>query len=284
MRPACFPRTGGHWSWRRGNSAAQRNELFVGLLGVSELGSAAVRTSSGSKCSRLGDSGTQRVHAVTTWPRTTLRRGRCRHGGQPILWHGERIAGWRLLPSFDLEHSTEDRLRIVQRRVNPHVQGSLEQLRAQLVRPADQSQRRVQDRHPVAQPLGLLKPVRGQEDRHPALAKRGDLFTPLLAGWSIWVGIAISARSTDRPRRPAAQRVRQHSSARDRRPDAVQGDHAVDRPRTRSCGGTADRRRARVAGGSGDVRPRTAGHRSPNVTRIPGAARRAISLESRGRL
>jgi len=113
------------------------------------------------------------------------------------LWHGERIAGWRLLPSFDLEHSTEDRLRIVQRRVNPHVQGSLEQLRAQLVRPADQSQRRVQDRHPVAQPLGLLKPVRGQEDRHPALAKRGDLFTPLLAGWSIWVGIAISARSTD---------------------------------------------------------------------------------------
>jgi hypothetical protein len=35
-----------------------------------------------------------------------------------------------------------------------------------------------------------------------------------------------------------------------------------------------------VAGGSGDLRPRTADHRSANVTRIPCAGRRAISLGS----
>ena len=102
------------------------------------------------------------------------------------------------------------------------------------------------------------------------------LFTPLLAGWSIWVGIAISARSSDIR---AAQQLSIFASlpaARDHRPDAVQGDHAVDRPRTRSRRSPADRRRARVAGGGGDLRPRTPHHRQ---TRITVAARLAAAAE-----
>jgi hypothetical protein len=48
---------------------------------------------------------------------------------------------------------------------------------AQLVGTADQPQCRVQDRHPIAQPFGLLQPVRGQEDRHPT--QRRDQVTDL---------------------------------------------------------------------------------------------------------
>jgi hypothetical protein len=39
---------------------------------------------------------------------------------------------------------------------------------------AGQKQRRVQDGYPVAEPLGFLQPVGGEEDGHAALAQRGD--------------------------------------------------------------------------------------------------------------
>ena len=84
-----------------------------------------------------------------------------------------------MLPSFDPGHGAEHRPGIVERRAQPYVQGPAEQLLTQLVGPADQSQRRVQDRHPVAEPFGLLQPVRGEEDRHPALAQRGDQLVDL---------------------------------------------------------------------------------------------------------
>ena len=61
------------------------------------------------------------------------------------------------------------------------------------------------------------------------------LFTPLLAGSSIWVGIAISARSSDVR---VAQQLGVFASL---PPLAIvalmqfKSDHAVDRPRTRAC-------------------------------------------------
>jgi hypothetical protein len=58
-------------------------------------------------------------------------------------------------------------------------------LLTQRVGTADQSQRRAQDRHPIAQPFGLLQPVRGEEDRHPTLAQRADQFVDLASCYGI---------------------------------------------------------------------------------------------------
>ena len=96
------------------------------------------------------------------------------------------------------------------------------------------------------------------------------LFTPLLAAWSIWVGIAVSTRSSDvrvaqqigpwRP--PAGPRGGAHRAQRDPR-DA--------RPRARRRRGPARPRRSRLAGHLAAVRPRTADHGHP-VTRVPSRA------------
>ena len=71
-------------------------------------------------------------------------------------------------------HRSEDGVGIRQRRGRPDLDRRREQPVAELVRRADRAQRRVQDRHAVAQALRLLEPVRRQEDRRAALAEVVD--------------------------------------------------------------------------------------------------------------
>ena len=54
-----------------------------------------------------------------------------------------------------------------------------EQLVAELLGPADRAQRRVEDRDPVAQALGLLEPMGRQEDRDAPLAEPVDQLVDL---------------------------------------------------------------------------------------------------------
>ncbi len=104
---------------------------------------------------------------------------------------------------------------------------------------------------------------------HPAVASallRGPellaqlLFTPLLATWSIWVGIAISARSRD-------VRVAQQLGMLASLPSVAvtsftpQRDPRHARPCPRPPGDAADPRRTRLADHVGHLRPRTAHHR-----------------------
>ena len=63
-----------------------------------------------------------------------------------------------------------------------------EQLVAQLVGPADRAQGRVQDRDPVAEPLGLLEAVRGEEDRHAAAAELVDQLVDVAGGDRVQAG------------------------------------------------------------------------------------------------
>ena len=74
------------------------------------------------------------------------------------------------------------------------------------------------------------------------------LFTPLLAGWSIWVGIAISARSSDVRVRPAAGHACQLAATGGDGPSLVRRDPAERRARCRSRCGAAARRRSWLAG------------------------------------
>ena len=60
---------------------------------------------------------------------------------------------------------------ILERRARPDHERLREQPLAELLGTSDHPQGRVQDRDPVAQPLGLLEPVGGEEDRHAALAQ-----------------------------------------------------------------------------------------------------------------
>ena len=92
------------------------------------------------------------------------------------------------------------------------------------------------------------------------------LFTPLLAGWSIWVGIAISARSVDVR---AAQQLGTLASLPPLAIVALMSLNVITpdprpgaRPRRRAAG----RRRSRMAGGGGHVRPGAARHRWANLT------------------
>ncbi len=92
------------------------------------------------------------------------------------------------------------------------------------------------------------------------------LFTPLLAGWSIWVGIAISARSSDVR---AAQQLGILANVPLIAVVALmklQGDPAIGRHRSRPRRRPAGARRARLACGGRDVRPRTTHHRNTHVT------------------
>ena len=87
------------------------------------------------------------------------------------------------------------------------------------------------------------------------------LFTPLLAGWSIWMGIAISARSTDVR---AAQQLSVFASL------PLLGIVAllspdVARPRARTRCRTSRRRRVRLAFRRRHLRPRAPHHRQPEL-------------------
>ena len=103
------------------------------------------------------------------------------------------------------------------------------------------------------------------------------LFTPLLAGWSIWVGIAISARSSDFR---VAQQLGTLASL---PPAVVSGAHRVQRdprdarPCPRPRGGAAAPRRPRLADHVSDLRPRTTHHRDQKE-----AAMRYVNLGNTG--
>lgn len=108
---------------------------------------------------------------------------------------------------------------------------------------------------------------------HPPEMLAQILFTPLLAGWSIWVGIGISARAKRRPRCPAARDAGRAAAARFHLPHQLPADQAErpagNRPRARP---PCHRRRCLV-GGVPDVRPRAAHHRherAPRCARMDG--------------
>ena len=102
----------------------------------------------------------------------------------------------------------------------------------------------------------------------PALLQAPDLlaqllFTPLLAAWSIWIGIAISARSSDiRVAQQLSLLASLPSVAVDNAPRA-QRDSRHARTSTWQRGATAGSRHARLADHLGSVRPRTSHHRHP---------------------
>jgi hypothetical protein len=55
------------------------------------------------------------------------------------------------------------------------------------------------------------------------------LFTPLLAGWAIWGGIAVSARSADVRAAQQLSMLVQLAAADHRRLDGAESDHGADR-------------------------------------------------------
>jgi ABC-type lipopolysaccharide export system ATPase subunit len=93
----------------------------------------------------------------------------------------------------------------------------------------------------------------------PALIRGPDIlaqliFTPLIAAWSIWLAIAISARSSDIR---VAQQLEPPVSRRGHS-DRVRGDPRHARPWPRPRGGAAARQPTRLATRLGEFRPRTA--------------------------
>ena len=84
------------------------------------------------------------------------------------------VAGAVLAPALDARQAAEDPLRLGERRERPDRERLREESVAELRRPADRAQGRVQDRDPVAQPLGFLEAVSRQEDRDAALAEPVD--------------------------------------------------------------------------------------------------------------
>ena len=89
------------------------------------------------------------------------------------------------------------------------------------------------------------------------------IFTPLLAAWSIWVGIAISARCSDIRVAAAAQLAREPPVGRSDNAPRAQRDPRHVRTSSRRRGAAAGSRHARLADHLGGVRPRTSHHRHP---------------------
>ena len=103
------------------------------------------------------------------------RGRRLRHVG-----HGQHVAGRAAarragrFPPLHGREPAEDPAGLGQRGGDRDLQRRGEQLLPQVVGPADGPQAGAHDRHPVAQPLRLLQPVGGEEDRDPAVPQRGD--------------------------------------------------------------------------------------------------------------
>ena len=102
----------------------------------------------------------------------------------------------------------------------------------------------------------------------PALLRAPDLlaqllFTPLLAAWSIWVGIAISARSSDVRVAGQLSLLASLPSVAVTTLIAFNVIHAHARPSPRRSGGSPGPRRTRLADHLGGVRPRTSHHQHP---------------------
>ena len=104
------------------------------------------------------------------------------HRGRRLrrIGHGQHVAGRAAarragrLPPLHGREPAEDPAGLGQRGGDRHLQRRGEQLLPQVVGPADGPQAGAHDRHPVAQPLRLLQPVGGEEDRDPAVTQPGD--------------------------------------------------------------------------------------------------------------
>ena len=109
--------------------------------------------------------------------------------GDGRVGDGEDVGGRAVLvPAVDGREAAEDAARVGERDEGPDRERPGEQLVAQLVGPADGAQRRVQDRDTVAEALGLLQAMGGEEDRHPALAERVDQLVDLAGGDRVQAG------------------------------------------------------------------------------------------------
>ena len=86
------------------------------------------------------------------------------------------------------------------------------------------------------------------------------LFTPLLVGWGIWIGIAVSARSSDVRVAQQLSVLAHPATAGHPGADLAERHHRVGRRCDRPGHRPAGHRPARLAGSSSDVRPRTTYH------------------------
>lgn len=93
------------------------------------------------------------------------------------------------------------------------------------------------------------------------------VFTPLLAGCSIWIGIAISTRSNDLRTAQSFSLLAAVPFGRAHDAHRVQGDTGDARLCPGSRGAASRPRRARLARDLGDVRSRTAHHRHQVILR-----------------
>ena len=112
---------------------------------------------------------------------------------------------------------------------------------------------------------------------HPPQLLAQILFTPLLALWSIWVGIGISTRASDVRVAQQLATVAEPAAARLHLPHLLPAHQAVradrDRPRARP----ARRRHRRLARRLPPLRPRTPGHRPKNGQAAPRRQSRACA-------
>jgi len=110
-------------------------------------------------------------------------------GGGVRVGDGEQVAGgWSCGPTLHARDPGECGCRIRQVDPQPHAQGPGEHPGAQFVGPTDEPQRGVHDRDAVAEWLGLLQPVGGQEDRHPPFPHGGDQPIDLSRGHRVQPG------------------------------------------------------------------------------------------------
>jgi hypothetical protein len=84
--------------------------------------------------------------------------------------------------------AAKDAARLGERGEGPDRERLGKQPLPQLVGSADRVQRRVQDRDAVAQALGLLQAMRGEEDRHAAPAEAVDQLMDVASGDRIQAG------------------------------------------------------------------------------------------------
>ena len=104
------------------------------------------------------------------------------------------------------------------------------------------------------------------------------LFTPLVAGWSVWVGIAVSTRVSDVRAAPAALPPGQSAAPGHRGPHVVQRPLPLARSRSGARRSPSGDRRAGMAGRGHHVRPRTPRYRWPELTH-PNARNNANCLK-----
>lgn len=92
------------------------------------------------------------------------------------------------MPGPNAGQTAQHHVRTVEGQPGHDPQGLGEQPIAQVGRAADHPQGRIEDRDPITQPLGLVQPVRGQEDGHAAAAQPIEQLVNLVSGDRIQTG------------------------------------------------------------------------------------------------